>query len=53
MIIAITGEKDEKERDLLTALLYEMREKFSSYGFLLSTVLPPYRYLLHISLFVF
>ncbi|XP_026742791.1 probable chitinase 10 isoform X2 [Trichoplusia ni] len=38
------GEKDEREKELLTALLYELREKFSSYGFLLSTVLPPFRY---------
>ncbi|XP_050672534.1 probable chitinase 10 isoform X2 [Leptidea sinapis] len=38
------GEKDEKEKELLTTLLYELREKFSSYGFLLSTVLPPFRY---------
>ncbi|XP_059054390.1 probable chitinase 10 [Achroia grisella] len=38
------GEKDDKEKDLLTSLLYEMREKFSSYGFLLTTVLPPSRY---------
>ncbi|KAF9410960.1 hypothetical protein HW555_010092 [Spodoptera exigua] len=36
--------EDENERELLTALLYELREKFSSYGFLLSTVLPPFRY---------
>ncbi|CAK1552087.1 unnamed protein product [Leptosia nina] len=39
-----SGDKDEKEKELLTTLLYELREKFSSYGFLLSTVLPPFRY---------
>ncbi|KAL4703006.1 hypothetical protein ACJJTC_009992 [Scirpophaga incertulas] len=38
------GEKDDKEKELLTSLLYELREKFSSYGLLLSTVLPPFRY---------
>ncbi|CAG9096681.1 unnamed protein product [Plutella xylostella] len=38
------GEKDENEKDHLTSLLYELREKFSSYGLLLSTVLPPFRY---------
>lgn len=38
------GENDEKEKELLTTLLYEIREKFSAYGFLLSTVLPPFRY---------
>lgn len=37
------GEKDDREKELLTALLYELREKFSTYGFLLSTVLPPFR----------
>ncbi|CAH4032079.1 unnamed protein product [Pieris brassicae] len=39
-----SGDKDDKEKDLLTTLLYELREKFSSYGLLLSTVLPPFRY---------
>ncbi|XP_069365183.1 probable chitinase 10 isoform X2 [Maniola hyperantus] len=38
------GDRDEREKELLTTLLYELREKFSSYGFLLSTVLPPFRY---------
>ncbi|XP_026329984.1 probable chitinase 10 isoform X2 [Hyposmocoma kahamanoa] len=38
------GEKDDREKALLTRLLYELREKFSSYGLLLSTVLPPFRY---------
>ncbi|XP_023944029.2 probable chitinase 10 [Bicyclus anynana] len=38
------GDKDEREKELLTTLLYELREKFSSYGYLLSTVLPPFRY---------
>lgn len=40
----IPGERDEREKELLTSLLYELREKFSSYGLLLSTVLPPFRY---------
>ncbi|KAI8435064.1 hypothetical protein MSG28_003474 [Choristoneura fumiferana] len=38
------GEKDEQERDMFTSLLYELREKMSPYGLLLSTVLPPFRY---------
>ncbi|OWR42920.1 chitinase-related protein 1 precursor [Danaus plexippus plexippus] len=38
------GDKDDKEKELLVTLLYELREKFSSYGYLLSTVLPPFRY---------
>ncbi|KAM3963585.1 chitinase-related protein 1 isoform 2-T3 [Aphomia sociella] len=41
---AYPGEKDEKEKDSLTSLLYEMREKFSPYGLLLTTILPPFRY---------
>ncbi|KAI5633063.1 glycosyl hydrolases family 18 domain-containing protein [Phthorimaea operculella] len=35
---------DDREKEMLTTLLYELREKFSSYGLLLSTVLPPFRY---------
>jgi hypothetical protein len=40
----VTGERDDREKELLTSLLYELRERFSSYGFLLTTVLPPFRY---------
>ena len=42
--LCVLGDKDDKEKELLTTLLYELREKFSSYGYLLSTVLPPFRY---------
>ncbi|XP_068629927.1 probable chitinase 10 [Battus philenor] len=38
------GDRDENEKELLTTLLYELRERLSPYGYLLSTVLPPFRY---------
>lgn len=38
------GDEENYDRSHLTSLLYELREKFSSYGFLISTVLPPFRY---------